>query len=150
MGNLKWRGKLSILIQTIMFISCLYSSNMHPSIHVLKLYIQVTMGRLSEFSSTRTSKASLQQYLYSYYVFIYVQRNQRKCCYSKTCITLHDPNSLPTYIYTRTHTWKKMPSSSEKQGKKQDRTRLVTSSGSQDVNDPVLLHLIQQHVEELY
>lgn len=43
-----------------------------------------------------------------------------------------------------------MPSSSEKQGKKQDRTRLVTSSGSQDVNDPVLLHLIQQHVEELY
>lgn len=54
------------------------------------------------------------------------------------------------YIHIYTHTWKKMPSSSEKQGKKQDRTRLVTSSGSQDVNDPVLLHLIQQHVEELY
>lgn len=67
------------------------------------------MGRLSEFSSTRTSKASLQQYLYSYYVFIYVQRNQRKCCYSKTCVTLHDPNSLPTYIYTHTPGKKCLP-----------------------------------------
>lgn len=43
-----------------------------------------------------------------------------------------------------------MPSSSEKWGKKQDRTRLITSIGSQDVNNPVLLHLIQYHVEKMH
>lgn len=107
--------------------------------------------RIQQYKDLRSKSSTVPAFILNLYLCTKNSDNFHCYC-SMICISLHDPNSLPTYIYTRIHTGGGKPSNSEESGAKSktEQKKLVTRINSRDVTYSVVLHLIQPHIKEPY